>query len=97
MFVHFAACSFLENNDVEIAIFWYELAISNQSDIKNGGFHNLDYCGYIPYIQLCVCYDKLGNTEKAIFYNNKAGKLKPNDKAFLYNQNYFQTKNTNNQ
>lgn len=88
---------FLENNSIEIAIFWYELAISNPSDMKNGGFHHTDYCGYIPYIQLCVCYDKLGNTEKAIFYNNKAGKLKPNDKAFLYNQNYFQTKNTTNQ
>ncbi len=88
---------FLENNNIEIAIFWYELAISNKPDIKNGGFHNADYFGYIPYIQLCVCYDKIGNTEKAIFYNNKAGELKPNDKAFLYNKNYFQIKKTNNQ
>ena len=88
---------FLENNKIETAIFWYELAISNKPDMKNGGFHNADYFGFIPYIQLCVCYDKIGNTEKAIFYNNKAGKLKPNDKAFLYNKNYFQNKNTTNQ
>ena len=65
--------------------------------MKNGGFHNADYFGYIPYIQLCVCYDKIGDTKKAIFYNNKAGKLKPNDKAFLYNKNYFQNKNITNQ
>ena len=88
---------FLENNNVEIAIFWYELAISNKPDMKNGGFHNADYFGYIPYIQFCVCYDKIGNMEKAIFYNNKAGRLKPNDKASLYNKNYFQSKNIANQ
>ena len=51
--------------------------------MTNGGFHNADYFGYIPYIQLCVCYDKIGNTQKAIFYNNKAGELKPNNKAFF--------------
>lgn len=88
---------FLENNNIQIAIFWYELAISNKLDIKNGGFHNVDYFGYIPYIQLCVCYDKIGDSEKAIFYNNKAGELKPTDKAFLYNKNYFESKKTTNQ
>lgn len=88
---------FLENNNIEIAIFWYELAISNKPDMKNGGFHNADYFGYIPYIQLCVCYDKIGNTQKAIFYNNKAGELKPNNKAFLYNKNYFESKHIHHQ
>ncbi len=85
---------FLENNKLETAIFWYKLAISIKPDVTNGGFYNEDYSGFIPYIQLCVCYDKFGDTEKAIFYNNKAGELKPFDRSFLYNKNYFENKNS---
>lgn len=77
---------------METAIFWYKLAISNKPDVTNGGFYNEDYSGFIPYIQLCVCYDKFGDTEKAIFYNNKAGELKPLNHSFLYNKNYFENK-----
>lgn len=71
------------------AIFWYELAASRTMDDQNGGFYLVDCYGYIPYIQLCVCYDKLGEREKAIEYNEKAGQLKPQDKSYLFNKQYF--------
>lgn len=83
---------FLEKQQLENSIFWYELAITNKPNIQNGGFYNEDYSGYIPYIQLCVCYDKIGDISKAIFYNNKAGELKPSDASFLYNKKYFENK-----
>lgn len=71
------------------AIFWYELAASSTIDDQSGGFYLADCYGYIPYMQLCVCYDKLGERERAIEYNEKAGQIKPRDKSYLFNKQYF--------
>ncbi|MGN0807695.1 MAG: glycosyltransferase [Candidatus Coproplasma sp.] len=86
------ASHFEETGDTTSAIFWYECALSTPEKLKNGGFCNVDYAGYIPAINLCVLYDKLGNFEKAEEYNELAGKFKPNDKSYLYNKQYFMTK-----
>lgn len=83
---------FMSNNDVKSAIYWYERAISANNAADKGGFVNADYCGYIPCMQLCVLYDALGETEKACAFNEKAGGIKPHDKSYLYNKNYFRTK-----
>ncbi|MDE7083584.1 MAG: glycosyltransferase family 2 protein [Clostridia bacterium] len=83
---------FFEQNCVSCAIYWYELALKADNDAKGGGFVNLDFSGFIPYIQLCVLYDRLGDFEKANFYNEKAGEIKPNDKSYLSNKLYFQAK-----
>ena len=72
------------------AIFWYELAAEMKNPIQNGGFSSVDCYGYIPYMQLCVCYDKLGDLQKACDYNDKAGAIKPNDKNYLANKKYFE-------
>lgn len=62
-----------------------------QPDLTCGGFVSPDYYGYIPNIQLAVCYDQLGEYEKANQCNEKAGAYKPNDKSYVYNRNYFKT------
>ncbi len=80
---------FLDRKEYHKAIYWYEAASSKRVDEKSCGFILLDSYGYKPYMQLCLCYDRLGNYEKAVEYNEKAGKLKPNDKSYLYNKNYF--------
>lgn len=78
-----------ERMDYEKAIFWYKLA-GEIKEPKNGwGFISHDYYGYIPNIQLCVCYDKLGNIHEAIKYNNKAAEFKPNDASVAHNKAYF--------
>ena len=82
----------MKANDVVSAIFWYELALRRKPDIRGGGFINLDYCGFIPNIQLCVLYDKLGETQKAIFYNEAAGTDKPDSPAYLHNKEYLKNK-----
>lgn len=71
------------------AVYWYETAASREMNSENGAFCLSDCYGYIPYIQLCVCYDRLGQREKAIEYNEKAGSLKPTDISYLYNKAYF--------
>ncbi len=80
---------FFDANDVNSAIYWYQCALNCGNYEKNGGFVNVDYCGFIPYMQLCVLYDKLGEYEKAESYNELAGKIKPLNKNYLNNKKYF--------
>ena len=71
------------------ATFWYELALKQKKDEKSGGFINSDCYGYIPSIQLCICWDRLGDIEKAKYYNDLAGKYRPKSTAYLNNVEYF--------
>lgn len=81
---------FLEKYYYNIAIYWYEVALSREINTESGGFTNPDYYGYIPAIQLCVCYDRLGNRKKSIEFNELAAKFKPNDSSVKYNREYFE-------
>lgn len=81
---------YFENKNYEKAIFWYKLASELKQPKDSWGFISHDYWGYIPNIQLCVCYDKLGNRDAAVEYNNKAAEYKPNDYSVTYNKKYFE-------
>jgi glycosyltransferase involved in cell wall biosynthesis len=74
------------------ACFWFELAEKLEKPENSWGFLMSDCWGYIPCLELTVCYDKLGDIEKAIYYNNKAGEYKPGDPSVLYNIKYFEQK-----
>lgn len=80
---------FADKNMYLEAIYWYEMALKDNLDMTKGGFYNLDYYGFIPHIQLCVCLYKLGRIDEAIKHNELAGKIKPNDKIYLYNKSFF--------
>ncbi|WP_066456936.1 tetratricopeptide repeat-containing glycosyltransferase family 2 protein [Anaerotruncus rubiinfantis] len=80
---------FFERGDYPTAVFWYELALTRERDDRTGGFVSPDCYGYLPCIQLCICYDRLGDREKAKAYNERAGSYKPDDPSVLYNRAYF--------
>lgn len=80
---------FMDKGNLDAARFWYELA-PRQFSAKKGGFVNADFGGYIPYLQLCVICDRLGQTEMAEKYNELAGKHRPSGAAYLYNKKYFE-------
>lgn len=83
---------FFKKSAYEQAIFWYELALSRPYNDKTGAFVHIDCYGYIPNLQLAVCYDRLGQWEKASEYNESAAKLKPDSEAVIANRNYFENK-----
>jgi len=85
---------YLNLTDYNKAIFWYKIAIELKKPVDCWGFISHEYWDYIPCIQLCVCYDKLGNIEEAIKYNNKASEYKPEDFSVEYNRNYFKNAKT---
>lgn len=75
--------------DYRSAAFWFGLALGLDEPQGNLGFTRADCHSYIPCIELAVCYDKLGQSDKAIEYNERAGAFKPGDASVLYNRNYF--------
>lgn len=80
---------FMLKKDYSTAIFWYTQATSCKPNNTNGGFILPDCYNYLPYIQMCVCYDKLGDWKTAYMYNEKAAESKPEDKSVLINREYF--------
>ncbi len=80
---------FLEHGQYAVAVYWYETALSRPKNECCGGFVLPDCYDYVPLLQLCVCFDKMGDLKKAKEYNERAGACKPYSKAYLYNKQYF--------
>ncbi|MEH6856582.1 glycosyl transferase, partial [Priestia megaterium] len=83
---------FIEKNDYQSAVFWYDSAAKTGVTSDNLGIQNQAYSTWIPHIQLCVCYDALGDYEKANHHNELAGTYRPNDPKYLHNKEYLKTK-----
>lgn len=80
---------FYELRCYEQAIFWYAVALSCRRNDESGAFVSPDCYNYIPYTHLCLCYDTLKDYKTANFYNDLAGKCKPNDAVYLNNKRYL--------
>lgn len=80
---------FFQQEKYAQAAFWYETAAKRPKEERNGGFIQPDCYGYLPYLQLCLCYYRLGDLSLAKEYNEKAAQCKPADPAVIYNRNFF--------
>ena len=80
---------FVKEKKYFIAIYWFNEALTKEFDTHSGGFFIKDYYDFIPLIELGLCYYYLGDIKKANEYNEKAGKIKPNDKSYLNNKNFY--------
>ncbi len=80
---------FFDRQSYRQAIFWYTVAAGRSRNDASGGFVQPDCYDYIPYLQLCVCYDRLGESETASRFNEKAAACKPDSPACLANRRYF--------
>lgn len=80
---------FMGTGAYETAVFWYKLASETPFNPSGLGFVRKDSYDYVPFMQLCVCLDKLGRYQEAEAYNDKALAVKPKDKAAHANLEYF--------
>ncbi len=71
------------------AVFWYETALRAKPQAESGGFVRSDYYGYLPEMNLCVCYDRMGERERAYEYHLKAKERRPEAKEVKWNEEYF--------
>ncbi|WP_347488246.1 tetratricopeptide repeat protein [Desulfoscipio sp. XC116] len=67
----------------EQAIFWYKLAAQLE---KPAGSRLM----WLPHIQLCVCYDRMGKHELAYEHNEIARKYSPKNNQILHNKRYLE-------
>lgn len=72
------------------AAFWYELATRLEKPSENWGTINHACWTWLPHLQLCVCYDRLGRYQEANSHNEAAAQYIPNDPKIAYNRQYFQ-------
>ena len=79
----------MKTGNYKTAIFWYQLALNTPRNDNGGAFVSIDCYGYLPAIQLCVCFDRIGDHKRAEEYNNLAGSFRPQSAAFLQNKEYF--------
>lgn len=74
--------------DYKKAISWYEIAPNTLKPDSLGSL-TLSYWDYIPYMELCSCYYRIGQIDKAIYYNEKAAVIYPDDKKICHNRTYL--------
>lgn len=81
---------FISIKEYNMAIYWLNLATTSKYDITSGGFYTPDFYNFIPYINLGFCYYNLGDIDKAIYYNEKAGEIKPTASIYLDNKKVYE-------
>ncbi|WP_051128182.1 glycosyltransferase [Paenibacillus sp. HW567] len=72
------------------AIYWFEAAAGLGDPPKSGALVDQASWTWLPYLQLCVCYDRLGQIQKAHECNERALALCPDHPSMLFNRKYFQ-------
>lgn len=85
---------FLSERKYALSIFWYKTALTIPMNEKSGAFISRDCYGYIPYIQLCVCYYYLGDIKKSKECNDMAGLYRPESPAYKSNLLFFKSLDT---
>ncbi len=83
---------FFQREQYSQAAYWYALALTCPRDDRRGGFVSPDCYGYLPCIQLCVCFSRMGDQKRAEEFNELAAGYKPDDPAVLHNRAYFQAR-----
>ncbi|MFZ5969479.1 MAG: tetratricopeptide repeat-containing glycosyltransferase family 2 protein [Bacillota bacterium] len=81
---------FLNKNKFKQAAFWYKLATQLEKPADNMGVANHACWTWLPHLQLCVCYDRLGFHQLAYEHNEIARSYIPNDHKVLYNKQYLE-------
>jgi len=85
------AC-FLAEEELEAAAHWYRAALLSRPKEGAGAFVSREMYGYVPLMQLCVIYSRMGDDVLASQMNEQALLLRPSDPAALFNRAYFAKK-----
>jgi glycosyltransferase involved in cell wall biosynthesis len=67
------------------AIFWFELASRLKKPERSWGMVEYACWDYIPFVELCSCYYRVGQPDAALYYNSLALEVKPEDQMSLNN------------
>lgn len=79
----------MEEGNFEGAVFWYKTAASLEKPTDPMALMRHACWTWLPHLQLCVCYSKLGLNELAARHNEIAGTYLPDDARIRSNRAYF--------
>ncbi|MBY7141952.1 glycosyltransferase [Virgibacillus sp. NKC19-3] len=82
---------FLQKGECRNAIFWYDIAARTDQPKDGMGFVNMPSFTWLPHLQLCVCYDQLGDYKSAYYHNEIARSYRPEDQRILHNRQYLES------
>ncbi|MFD1357859.1 glycosyltransferase [Fictibacillus halophilus] len=83
---------FLEKNQVNEAIYWYEYASKLTWDKNCMGFYHVPSWTWLPHLKLSICYYKKGDFKKAYKHNTIALDYLPYDPGLINNQKLIKNK-----
>ncbi|MFD0670319.1 glycosyltransferase [Cohnella sp. GCM10027633] len=78
-----------ERQEYDRAIYWYELATRSEPTQQSMGTRNSYASTWYPHLQMCVCYDRLGQLVEANRHNEIALSYSPSHPSMLFNRRYF--------
>lgn len=82
---------FREEKQYQTAIFWYQRAVEQKMEPQTGGFVVPDCYGYLPWLQMSLCWYALGNLQQAFNCNERALAFHPGDSICLGNRAFYQS------
>ncbi|MEH7348928.1 glycosyltransferase [Gottfriedia acidiceleris] len=81
---------YLQQGDYSRSISWYKLATLVDVPEKSPFINQACYT-WLPHLQLCFCYSRLGNQLTARRHNDLAASYVPNNPSVIHNQEYFRS------
>ncbi|MGG0179092.1 glycosyltransferase [Gottfriedia acidiceleris] len=82
---------YINESDYHRAISWYKLATFVEVPEQKSPFINLACYTWLPHLQLCLAYSRLGDQLTAKKHNDLAATFAPNNPSVKYNQEYFRS------
>ena len=83
---------FKNESDLNQAIFWFNLATELEKPIVKDELYDEVCWTWLPHLQLCVCYYRLGDYQKSKYHNELARRYLPNDWRILQNEKVLERK-----
>jgi glycosyltransferase involved in cell wall biosynthesis len=81
----------MKRREWQRAVFWYDLATRLGRPASELAFVDEDAVSWLPHVQLCVCYDHLGDYRRAYEHNERAGAHRPNNPYVIHNRAYLES------
>lgn len=81
---------YLQINQLKQAIFWYQIATELEKPSDCWGTIQQACWTWLPHLQLCVCYDRIGNYDLARSHNEIAAGFVPDNPHVLHNRKYLE-------
>lgn len=78
----------MKKKNYSLAAIWFEQATKNTRD-QDSSQVDISFSTWLPHVQLCVCYDRLGDHERAYRHHKLSQGYYPNHPSIQSNQNYF--------